>query len=608
MDASRETEAASSSDENTAGTNLPGMQELRDALAKYGRRLIPSRATIRKDGLAGLTVAIASMPGAMAGGLLAGVNPVYGLYANMAGPIVGGLFMSTQLLVINNTSAVSVVAGESISGASADGREPALFLTVVIAGAIAAIFGLLRLGRLMRFVSYSVMTGFIAGIAAVVILSQLSTVAGYETEGDNRITQTIDLFRKVQQIDVPSLLIGLATLAIALGLERTPLKSYASLTAVIAPSIAVALFGLQGVELVRDIGAIPRGVPMPEVPSFTQTLDVLPGALAVAIVVLVQGAGVAQSVPNPDGSRRKTSQDFLAQGLANIASGFFRGLPVGGSLSGTVINVVAGGTRRWACIFSGVWLVVVMIAVPGLVSQVAVPALGALLIYVGIRSIKPADIKAVWRAGWTARIAAATTFAGMLLLPIQYAVGLGVAVSMLLHVGEASSAVRLVQIVELPDGQLAERQPPDNLPGGEVTVLHVYGQLFFAGARTLERALPRPDDGARRPVVVLRLRGHTHLGATAVEVLSRYAERLREVDGRLYLAGVSAEVHRQLERSNKLHLTGPVESYEATAVLGESTRAARADADAWLVEHGRGAPDAAPQAPTTPQAEGNQPE
>jgi SulP family sulfate permease len=139
-----------------------------------------------------------------------------------------------------------------------------------------------------------------------------------------------------------------------------------------------------------------------------------------------------------------------------------------------------------------------------------------------------------------------------------------------------------------------------------VTVLDIYGHLFFAGARTLERLLPTPR-GSQSPAVVLRLRGRTRFGATFVDVLSRYAEQLREVGGKLYLTGVNEKLHRQLQRSRKLHLSGPVQSYQATAVLGDSTRAARADADAWLVEHGRGAPDAAPQAPTTSQAEGNQP-
>lgn len=581
--------SASPTDENAVvGIQLPGMHGLREAVKKYGRRLVPSRAAIRTDGLAGLTIAIASMPGAMAGGLLAGVSPLYGLYANMAGPIVGGLFMSTQLLIINNTSAVSLVAGESIEDISADEREAALFLTVVIAGIIAAIFGLLRFGQLVRFVSYSVMAGFMAGIAVVLILSQLSTVAGYETEGENRIAQTVDFFLNIQQLDVPSFLVGLAAFAIALGLERTRLKNYASLTAVIIPSIAVALLDLRSVEIVRDMGSIPRGlasIAMPEIPSFVHTLNVLPGALAVAIVVLVQGAGVAQSVPNPDGSRRNDSRDFLAQGLANIAAGFFRGLPVGGSLSGTTINLLAGGTRRWACIFSGAWLIIVMIAVPGFIARVAVPTLGALLIYIGIRSIRPADIKAVWRAGKPAIIAAAITFAGMLLLPIQYAVAVGVVVSILLYVGESSNDIRLAQIIELPDGRFIEKQPPKELPNNEVTVLHAYGSLFFAGARTFEDVLPRPADNATRPIVILRLRGRAKLGATAIDVLSRYAADLNKAGGRLYLAGLNNAAYERVKRSGKLDLHDMAHAYHETEVLGESMHQAIADARQWLA-HG----------------------
>jgi SulP family sulfate permease len=574
-----------------AEIHLPGLSELREVVANHRPRWFPSGKMLRKDSIAGLTVAVASVPEGMAGGILAGVNPIYGLYANIIGPLAGSIFSSTQLMVIQNTSAVSLVAGQSLAGFSPKEHDSALFLMVVLAGVIALACGLLRLGRVTRFVSYSVMSGFLTGIAVVLILSQLPTIAGYEVEGVNRITQTIDLFRKINQINVGSLSLGLVTLSIATLLRRTPARNFSALLAIGVPSVLLALLPLENVETVGDLGKIPRGVPIPSLPSFEHFFDVLGGAFAVALILLIQGAGVSQSVPNPDGSKRRISRDFIAQGLGNIASGLFSGLPVGGSVSTTALNVMTGATRRWGAISSALWLALVVIAAPDLVAYVTMPALGAVIILAGLHSIKPSDLITVWRAGWPARVAAITTFLGMLVLSMQFAVGLGVAVSMLLYVTESSSDVSVVELVRRSDGQIEERKAPTRLLSHEVTVLDVYGHVFFAGARTLERLLPSPRN-AEHPVVILRLRGRTMLGATLVEVLSRYAEELEQVNGRLYLTGLTEEVHTELEHLLKVHLTGPMRVFEATTIRGQSTQAAHADAEAWLVGQDEQSPEA----------------
>jgi SulP family sulfate permease len=562
----------------------PGLGELREAVVNYAE--LPSRAALRSDGIAGLTVAISNVPDGMAGGLLAGVNPLYGLYANAVGPMVGGLLSSTRLMVINNTSAVSLVAGQALLNLPAGGRDEALFLMVMLTGVFAILLGLLRLGRLTQFVSYSVMTGFLAGIAVVLILSQLSTIAGYEAVGANRIAQTFDLLGNLDQVHVPSLALAALTLLLALFLRRTRLHTVASLLAIAVPSLLTALLDMEGVQVVQDLGEIPGGLPtlfLPtSLPPLPVMVEVLTGALAVAAVVLVQGAGVSQSVPNPDGSRKSMSRDFIAQGAANVVVGLLRGLPVGGSLSGTALNVVSRARTRWAGILGGLWTAVIVVGFPGLVSLVAMPALGALLILAGLNSIKPREIASIWDTGWASRLVSFSTFAATLILPIQAAVAIGVVFSALLYLNQSSADVRVVELVKRPDGRIEEREHPKELESDKATVLDVYGHLFYAGARTLERLLPSVR-GAESPVVILRLRGHNNIGATLIEVLSNYAEQLQRVNGRLYLTGMSDEVYDQVMRSDKLRLTGPVRAYGATSVIGESTQEAVDEARAWLV-------------------------
>ena len=565
--------------------NQPGLGKLREAVSNYTSRWRLHRPRPSEDAIAGLNTAIANVPDGLANGALAGVNPVYGLYATMVGPITGGLLSSTRLMVITTTAAASLTAGQALAPMPEETRDSALFIMVVLTGAFQILLGLLRMGQLSRFVSYSVMTGFLAGVALLLILGQIPVISGYEAAGNNRITQTIDLLLHIRQVNLLSVALGLLTLVLAILLPRTGLGNVGRLVAIIIPSLFIALFQVESVPTVRDVGTFPSGLPLPVLPSFADAFNVLTGALSVAVVILVQGAGVSQSVPNPDGSRSSASRDFIAQGAANIVSGFFRGLPVGGSVSTTALNVMSGARTNRAAIFAGSWMAVIVVGFPGLVSHVAMPALGALLVLAGISSIKLGDILSVWETGWPSRLAGVTTFVATLFLPIQAAVGIGVTLSALLYVNESSTDVSVVELVKRPDGLIEERKPPARLPSGKVTVLDVYGHLFYAGARTLEGLLPSPR-GARNPVVILRLRGRTSIGATLIEVLSGYANQLHAANGRLYLTGISEPVHRRLVRTRKLRLTGPVHLYEATPVIGESTREALKDAETWLVSHG----------------------
>ncbi len=569
----------------------PGLSQLREAVANYLEQHVPRPAKLRQDVLAGLTSAIGQVPEGMADSLLIGVNPVYGLYAGIFGPIVGGLFSSTQLMMVVTTSAASLAAGQSLAGVPAEGREAALFTLVILIGVFQVVFGWLKLGQLTRFVSYSVMTGFLAGLAMLLILSQLPTAAGYATTGSNKLTQALDLLLHVGEINLASLFLAILTLILAVFLSRTWVGHLASIVAIAIPSLIVLLFQLESVEIVRDIGAIPRGIPLPFLPSLSEMPSLVTGALSIALIILVQGAGVSQSVPNPDGSNRSISRDFVAQGLANIAAGFFRGLPVGGALSSTAFALVAGARTRWALVFSGVWMLMIVLLFVGIVSYIAMPALGALLILAGFRSLKPSDISSVWSTGWTSRLAAIVTFASTLILPIQLAVGLGVLLSALLYINHSSRDVSLVKLVKRPDGLIEEHKAPKQLTSHEVTVLDIYGHLFYAGARTLERQLPSPE-GTQSPVVILRMRGYNSLGATLLDVFSDYAEKLKAVGGRLYLSGMSEAAYEQVVRSGRIKLMGPVHAYAAESVIWQSTTKAATDARTWLVGQGKDASEA----------------
>ena len=304
-------------------------------------------------------------------------------------------------------------------------------------------------------------------------------------------------------------------------------------------------------------------------------------AFAIAVVIAVQGAGVSQSVKNPDRSPINPSRDMIAQGAANAASGLISGIPAGGSVGQTALNVSLGARSRWAGILAGVWMLVIVLLMPGLVGLVPMAALAALMILAGLSAIHADEARSIWNTGGAARWTILVTFLATLVLSIPQAVGAGVLLTIFLYVISSAKDVVVRERVKLPDGRIAEADPPKRLPSDEVTVLEAFGSLFFAGARTLAEALPSPE-GVRRPVVVLRLRGRTRVGATLIEVLDDYGDALADAGGRLYLSGVGKELAEQLQRAGKLDIGRGVHLSPADEIIGVSTDKAFADADAWL--------------------------
>ena len=546
------------------------------------------RRTWREDGVAGLINAVVSVPDGLASAALAGVNPIYGLYTSIAAPIVGGALQSAQLMQISTTSAAALAAGQVVADYPADRRGEAMFLLAALTGVLLVLFGLLRLGRLVRFVSHAVMTGFLLGVAVVLVLDQLAPLVGLSPRGANEVVQFVDLLAQLGRLSVPTLVTGVLALGLMAGLGRTRLATFASLLALVVPSVLVALLGWEGVTRVDDVSLIPRGVPLPGLPYlYLATPDLVLGAVAVAVVIAVQGAGVSQSVENPDGRPVDASRDLVAQGAANIACGFCSGIPAGGSVGQTALNLSVGARSRWSTIFGGVWMLAFVLLVPGLVGRVPMAVLAALMILAGLGAIDLREARSIWRTGGAARWCIAVTFVATLLLSIPLAVALGVGLSVTLYVASSASDVAVRALVRRDDGRFAEVEPPARLPSGEVTVLDVYGSLFFAGAHTLREALPSTE-GAARPVVVLRLRGRTRVGSTLIDVLDDYADDLGEVGGRLYLSGVHPDVAEQLRLAGKLEEGREVWVAPAEEVVGVSTALAVAQANAWL---GRGGAD-----------------
>ena len=559
-------------------------------LGKKLRALLPGRSDVKFDAVAGLTFAIVNVPQAMGHALLATVNPVLGIYTLMVAVPVAALFTSSVFMNVSSTAALSLAAGAELVDFTAEQRIPALAALVLMVGVVQLLAGLLRLGTVLRFVSDSVMTGFLNGVAVLIILGQLGDLTGYRSTFANSVARAMDLLLRLNRIDIPTTIVGGLTLVLMVLLLRTSWRKFAFVLAIgVATALLAALSlpalgageGWQAVRMVRDVAAIPANLPRLVLPAPGLLLTMLLPALSVAIIGMVQGAGVSQAYVNPDGKYPDVSRDFLGQGAANVATSLVGGLPAGGSISGTVLIIGAGARLRLTNILGGAFVAGIVLLAAPLAERVPMPALAALLIVAGFQGLRIPSAVTIWKTSKFSSAAMALTFLATLLVPLHFAVLLGVAFSILLHVFRESNKIKITQLVLVPGGLPGGTACPGEAAEWRADPAVSAGSLFFASAKSVEEMLPGVE-GTRRAAVALLLRGKAEMGSTFIAVLRRYAEALRACDGRLMLVGVEKAALDQLARSGALTVIGEENVFPATEELGAAMNRAAAVAYAWL--------------------------
>jgi SulP family sulfate permease len=449
------------------------------------------------------------------------------------------------------------------------------------------------------------MVGFASGVAVLIILGQLGDFTGYYSLQNNKVLQMADLLLHGYLIVPQAVAVGLTTIGLILIFEHSRFRLVRSLALFVAMGVASMLpvfFSWSMVETVQDVADIPQSLPQVVLPDLKLMPEVAVSAVALGLLGLVQGASVAQMYPNPDGKFSTTSRDFLGQGLANLATSFFQGIPAGGSTSSTAIVVNAGAQTRWANIFGGIWVTVIVLLIGNLAERVAMPALAGLLIVVGVRMLNPKAIASVWQTGPMPRVSAIITFAAALIVPLQAAIIVGVIVAVLLHVFRQAQKVILVEFVWSDKTFPEERPAPKELPSNDITALHVYGSLFFAAAGTFEKLLPSAEN-AKRAVVILVLRGHSEVGSTFINALTRYSAQLAANQGRLMLVGISDTIYTQLQKTGAIQEIGAENLFPAEVRVGAAMQKAYDAALAWLgKEPSQNPPSNEEQMATTPES------
>jgi SulP family sulfate permease len=488
---------------------------------------------LRADAIAGLTVAIVALPLAMALGIASGASPREGLVtAIIAGFLISGLGGS-RVQIGGPTGAFVVIVAGVIAAHGFDG----LILATLMAGVILIVAGYSGVGRLMRYVPMPVVTGFTAGIAVIIASSQIGDFAGLRTGAVP--AEFIDKWGAyagaAATINWMALAVGLGTLGLIIVLKGVAPKWPGYLIAIVAATALAALLKLP-VETVGDrFHSMATGVPLPRLPEFSWSMlhEVVPSAFVIAFLAGIEALLSATVADGMTGRRHRSGQELVGMGVANIASGFFGGLPATGAIARTATNIRAGGRSPMAGMFHALFLLVFTLVAGQWLALVPMTALAAVLLMVAWGMSEYDRFVALLRTDLGERALLLLTFLLTVFVDLTVAIGVGVTLAALLFMMRMSETAGLVAMN-------AEEEPGlrDKLPEG-VEVFRFTGPIFFGVASEMLEGLRR--SGQRPRAIVLRMDEVPYVDATGANALATFTRQAKHAGTEVWLAGLNEQ-------------------------------------------------------------------
>ena len=509
------------------------------------------RSTLKADGLAALTGTIVVLPQGVAFATIAGMPPEYGLYAAMVPAIVAALFGSSRQLVSGPTTAASIVLFSTLSTLAVPGTETyvryALTLTFMV-GAVQLAMGLARLGTLVNFVSHSVIVGFTSGAGVLIAASQLKGFLGLEMPGGLRFYEVlIHVWNLLGDIDPDSVIVGLVTLAVGIGFKHYWPRFPYMIAALVAGSLlggiiefftyAGFLHPASGESGLRLVGEVPATLPPLSMPDFSLAAftQLGPAALAVTLFALTEAVSISRSLAARTGELVDGNQEFVGQGLSNIVGSFFSSYVATGSFSRSALNSGAGARTPVAAILAGILLMGLVVLVAPLLAYFPMPAMAAILFLVAWGIVDFHHIRTIIRASKADTAVLWATFAATLLFPLDFAIILGVFLSLIIYLRQVS---RPSVVMRVPDPRQPKRRfsTARSLPQcPQLAIVRIDGALFFgAVSYVAERLRLIAKRNPLQKHLLLLIRSVSYLDVAGAEVLAREVRMRRAAGGQVY--------------------------------------------------------------------------
>jgi len=551
-------------------------------------------ATNSISGLIDLTVAVVAVPQSMAYALIAGIPVHYGLYTSIVPTIVGALWGSSAQLITGPTNAISLVVFSSLSGMAdpfTDHYLQLAFTLALLVGLIQLFLGLVRLGVLVNFVSHSVVIGFTAGAGVLIGIKQLKNLlfdpayAATLPKAHSIIATLWTTIRNLPHTHLPTLGLGLLAVAVILGVKRAwparwgpapgPLVAMVTCGVVVALGgsapellraevgemvtdqwVTTGIFGTEGTTKV--VGAIPQSLPPLSLPSFDQGQwrQLFNAALAIALLGLLEAVSIAKAIASQTRQRLDGNQEFVGQGLCNVAASLFSGYACSGSFTRSAVNHEAGAQTGMAGVFGGMVVAVTVLLMAKGAAYLPISALAGMLIVVAYGMVDRHALTLSLAATRSDQAAVIVTFLATIFLHLEYAVYLGVGLSLILYLAHTSRP----EVREwVPDRRLFQTSDTRLLPHcPQLPVVQVDGSLFFGSMAWFNDEIRRIlGNYPEAKDLILRMDAVNHLDATGAAGLEELLHLLRHKGGGLYLCETKRGVVRVLKNSGVLEQIGP---------------------------------------------------
>jgi sulfate permease, SulP family len=551
-------------------TTIPSQK---NAMSRYLPILgwLPSyeRTWLRSDFLAGITIMALLVPEGMAYAELAGMPPQTAFYAAPIGLLLFAIFGTSRQLVVAVSSAIAVMSA-SIVGELAVGDTPEyIALTAalaLLAGLVAILAGLLRLGRIAQFFSDSVLAGFISGLALVIAIKQLPKMFGFEGGHGNFWQRLYDFIIHLNETHWLTLAVAITSLLLMVLIERRFHKIPAALVTMIYGIVVVSIFSLEA-QGVHVIGDIPAGLAGPQLPAVTwnDLMLLLPGAIGLTLVMFAEAVGPARSFAGKHGDEINADQELIGLGFANAGAGLFQGFPIGASLSKSAANDAAGAHSQMSGIFAAGLTALVALFLTPLFHNLPEATLGVIVIVAVSGMVKVEKFKRLYQVrkldfalGLVALLGVLTfeeTLTGLLV---------AVVVSLLALVARASQP-RLSVLGRQPGrivyGDVAQHPDYETVPG--LLVVRPDEGVFFANADTLRDEIRVLINDSEPPVlaVLLDLEMTTDLDVPGAEMLGELKKDLSQANVALMLTRVRTKTRLILDRSGVTAVIGQENFY-----------------------------------------------
>lgn len=555
------------------------------------------KVDMKADALAGLTVAVMGVPQAMAYAVIAELPPVYGLYTAMITCVIAAVFGSSNHLVTGPTNALCMVILSLTAHLPAKygyGAIEIVLLLTFLVGAIQLTFGLLRMGGVIRYVSHSVVIGFTAGAGILIAFNQVKNLIGvtFEERPERFYDVVIQTISHLPQTKPFPLIVGILTIALVILIPKINERLPGAFIAVVLTGAISYLMGwhLPGmgdgkVEIVKDIEPIKASFSgifhVPELlkpPPFELTRELGLGAAALAVLGLIEAASIARAVAGQSGQRLDFNREFVGQGAGNMVGAFFSSFAGSGSFTRTAVCFKSGGRTRMAAIFSAIWTALTILILADVANYIPKASLAGILVVIAYTMIDKRRLAVTWKSSRHSRLVLFGTLGSTLVLPLEYAIFVGVTLSLVLLL-RVTGETDLTQLVPRTDSGFDEVPFERAAPSAVVTV-NMEGDLYFAAAEDLDYKMLGCITSKTR-VVILRMKRLRAVGSTAMAILDHFWEILSKRDIHLVVCGIEDDLKRVMTKSGLRNQIGEQNIFYADNKLFQSTELALARA--WSI-------------------------